>query len=540
MTGRFQNNKFLTCAIKVLRHRPHLALVVISLVVLQSCPALSAETATGQGSPLLVATNQGAQLPIQAGQDTLSPVQAKQGLLVPIQAEQSALVPAQDAGTKPAPVRNSASARTLVFELDRDILLEFVKFMRFKLRFCAEANKSGFWRSWIYPIEQETGTSFSFSNTLTDLSQRARGLNDPDLISRPSVKRGLSFASTGQTITAASSSIELLHNGYISWLAAQNGFSPRKSEQFVGDCVQKIDALLAQRNAIMATYPDVPDKKSLMLQGKLLKHIRNQFLLSFKRASALSREQEWSENTFYAIDIGQALCQLSGSIASFKGFSNPTCTGAAAILNVVGTSLVTVNPIVRTTVGKYIGKRQRRHLNKVLPQERLRTMDELRHDWNDYADIMPAEPKVAFKNEDITIKELGFLCMQSQEGDEFATRENKEIARLRRVADQQEIAGPLIGLAGLARATCSTVAYYGYKDDRIASNRISFAGRISQSCGQAYGLIATPRAKIKSVIYSRRLKREGRLPSQIYAQQMKKWDAIEVAVKAAKLEAAQH
>ena len=115
-------------------------------------------------------------------------------------------------------------ARQAVFELDKRILLICADFARFRLRFHAEANRSGFWRSWIYPLEQETGTALSFSNTLTDLTQRARGLQDPDKISRPSVKRGLACAITGQTITASSSSIELLHNGYRAWSA---GCPPR-------------------------------------------------------------------------------------------------------------------------------------------------------------------------------------------------------------------------------------------------------------------------------------------------------------------------
>jgi hypothetical protein len=430
----------------------------------------------------------------------------------------------------------ATSARKDVFELDRSILLECATLARFKLRFHAETNRTGFWRSWIYPIEQETGTSLSFSNTLTDLTQRARGLGDPSRISQPSLKKGLACAVTGQTITATSSSIELLHNGYIAWLAAQKGFSPRKSEAFVAASLQKIDAFLAERETILAANPEIPERKSLMLQGKLLKHIRNQLLYSFKEFSVRSREQAWSENTFYAIDVSQALCQFSASLMTYKGFTTPTYAGAAAISNLVANSLVTVNPIVRTMVGRYIAMRQRRHLDKVFPQDRPRTMEQLKQDWNEYADLMPAQPKAALANNNATIKEVGLLCMQSDFGDQSLARESREIARLHRVADQQAISGPIIGLASLARSTCSTVAYYGYRDDRVVNNRISFAGRISQASGQAYALIATPRAKIKSVIYSRKLKREGRLPSQIYEQHMKQWDSIETGVKAAKLD----
>ena len=426
-------------------------------------------------------------------------------------------------------------ARRAVFELDRLILLECADLARFRLRFHAQANRSGFWRSWIYPLEQETGTSLSFCNTLTDLSQRARGLNDPDKISRPSVKRGLACALTGQTITATSSSIELIHNGYVAWSAAQNGFSPKKSETIIGNYVDKIDQLLAQRKALIAANPDMPDINSMRLQGRLLGHVRDQLLYSFKDFSARSREQAWSENTFYTIDITQALCQLSASCMSYQGFTTPKYAGAAAITNVVANSLVTVNPIVRTAIGRYVAHRQRRHLDKVFPQERPRTLEELKAEWTELSSLFPDDPKLALGNADATIKEIAFLCMQSQEGEQSMAHQATEINRLHRVADQQAISGPLIGLFSLARSTSATVAYYDYRDDRVTANRINFAGRISQATGQAYALIATPRAKIKSVLYQRKLAKEGKLPSQIYAQKMKRWEAIEAGVKAAKL-----
>lgn len=427
------------------------------------------------------------------------------------------------------------SARHAVFELDRSILLECADLARFRLRFHAEANRSGFWRSWIYPLEQETGTALSFSNTLTDVSQRARGLQDPDKISRPSIRKGLTCAMTGQTITATSSSIELLHNGYVAWSAAQQGFSPKKSEVIVGNYVQKIDALLAERKALVAANPDVPEIDSLRLQGRLLRHIRNQLLYSFKDFSMHSREQAWSENTFYAIDATQALCQLSASFMSYRAPSAPSYVGAAAITNVVASSLVTVNPIIRTAVGRYVARRHRRHLDKVFPQEKPHTLAELKVNWSELAGLFPTDPKLAFSNTDTTIKEVAFLCMQSERGEQSLARSSAEINRLHRVADQQAISGPIIGMFGLARATSSTVAYFGYRDDRVTANRINFAGRISQVTGQTYSLIATPRAKIKSVLYQRKLAKEGRLPSQIYEQNMKRWDAIEKGVKAAKL-----
>lgn len=427
------------------------------------------------------------------------------------------------------------AVRRQIFEYDRSILLECADLARFRLRFHAQANRSGFWRSWIYPIEQETGTGLSFCNTLTDLSQRARGLNDPDKISRTSVKNGLACAVTGQTITATSSSIELLHNGYVAWSAAQSGFSPKKSEAIVRLSIEKIDRMLAQRERLLASNPAIPRLRSLELQGRLLQHIRNQLLYSFKRFSVQSREQAWSENTFYAIDVAQALLQMSASCMSFQGFTARKYIGLAAITNVVANSLVTINPPFRTAVGRFIAAKQRRHLEKAFPQEKPHTMPQLKKQWEDLADIFPEDAKVAFDTTDVTIKEVAFLCMQSELVDQSLNRNAAEINRLHRVADQQAVAGPIIGLFSLARSTGATVAYYGCPNDRIKANRINFGGRISQTFGQTYSLIATPKAKIKSILYQRKLRKHGELPSQIYERGMNRWNAIEAGVKAAKL-----
>lgn len=161
----------------------------------------------------------------------------------------------------------------------------------------------------------------------------------------------------------------------MAWTAAQNGFSPGKSEATVRQLVQKIDKLLLEREKILEdNSASLPELKTLQLQGRMLKHIRNQLLYSFKNFSARSREQAWSENTFYANDAAQALLQMSASCMSLKGFSDRKYIGLAAVTNVVANSLVTSNPIIRTAVGRYIAHKQLKHLTKEFPQEKPHTM----------------------------------------------------------------------------------------------------------------------------------------------------------------------
>jgi len=108
---------------------------------------------------------------------------------------------------------------------------------------------------------------------------------------------------------------------------------------------------------------------------------------------------------------------------------------------------------------------------------------------------------------------------------------NEHIDKLRRVAGQQAISGPVIGLASVARSVLLTVAYYGYHDKREIINRLSFAGRISQTFGQSYSLIATPTAQIKGYINRRRLKQRQQLPEQVLAARVIKLDGLKARIE---------
>jgi hypothetical protein len=155
-------------------------------------------------------------------------------------------------------------------------------------------------------------------------------------------------------------------------------------------------------------------------------------------------------------------------------------------------------------------------------------MAELEKDWEELDQIM----STAAKSNSADINEVSFLAARTQEAERSLEHEQKRIDELRRVADQQAIAGPIIGLFSIARSTCAIVSYYGYRTDKVAANRISFAGRVSQSLGQTYSLVATPVAKIRYVIYTRKLAKEGRLPTQVYQKRLKYLADLEKQIKA--------
>ncbi len=84
---------------------------------------------------------------------------------------------------------SSPTARTL-FAIDKKILLQCIDLIRFNVRFHEEANRRWWWRDWLYPAEKEGATALTFANSIVDINERARGLENTDLISKVDERNG--------------------------------------------------------------------------------------------------------------------------------------------------------------------------------------------------------------------------------------------------------------------------------------------------------------------------------------------------------------
>jgi hypothetical protein len=448
--------------------------------------------------------------------------------------------PASSQPSAPAPGDASVAASRQVFKstvarIDRRIMLECIKLARFNAQYHDGVNRKNFAQEWLYPMQREAGTALAFSNTIVDIRQRARGLKDPSLISRTAQKKGLECALIGQAITGTSSAVQLLQNFNHTRIATKNGFSPAAATATVKGFVTNIDAMLAERNRLVAAENLVRSKELYELQGRLLAHIKNQLLFEFKNWSVGSRFTEWSEDTFFAIDSAQGYTQMSSSLCSLQGFSKREYGGAAAITGLVGNALVTFNPIIRTAVGHTVARIERKRLDKIFPQGRPRKIDDVLAECN-----LTIDPRDVDETSSLETKELAFLIRRTEELDGPLDKEVQHVVNLRRIADQQAISGPLIGLAGVTRSVLNTVAYYqstpsgsaNYERTRVVSNQLNLSGRIVQSTGQAYSLMNTPYTEVKHFLYKRRLRKAGQLPKQLLAQRLTRLDELEKRVKA--------
>ncbi len=431
-------------------------------------------------------------------------------------------------------VQNEAPLKERIASLDQQIMLECIRLARFNLNFHKSVNQKTFFQEWLYPMTREAGTALNFSNTVIDLCQRAKGLENPKYISRPSQKRGLEAALIGQLITGSSSAFSLGTNTVQSLQARKRGYSPARSIATVKEIDTTIESLLSEREKLVSEEPREDVRRVYAMQGRLLEHIRNQLVFEFKTWSMSSRSIEWAEDTFFAIDSAQGYTQFTSSCLSLDAFSHSHVGGAAAITNLVANSLVSVNPIVRSLAGRTAGKIQRRRLAKVFPRAQPKKIDEVLSEYGESVKLGARENASTSRTQ-----ELAFLVRHSSALDGPLNEEVHRFEKLRRIADQQNISGTLIGLTGVTRGILNTTAFYQNRTagstqseyHKVIANNLNFAGRIVQSTGQVYSLILTPATEVRHFIYKRRLQRAGKEPHQIIRARLDQLDELETRIK---------
>ncbi len=416
--------------------------------------------------------------------------------------------------------------RERLIEIDKKVMLECVELARFSINFRETANKHWRWRAILYPIAQEGGTACSFSNSIIDLNERIRGYDDTSLKSQPALKRGEVTSLIGSCISGGSSAAELSQNLLVDWLARRKGYSPSSRIKFVRQTVASIDAKLSSRAELLASSQlDVTDRKVRVAEGQLLQHIRNQLLVEFRKTSTRSQESMCLENTSFAIDATQNLAQVASSIVSLKAFRRPQLDGGSLIVSLSAGVLAALNPTLSWASGVAARKLHRHQLNKAfgpMPDSEENFAEEL------------TEVKILAVNdpEGIDIKEMAFLEENSTRLDAVVDKEIRKITKLRRVAAQQAISGPVIGMTSVSKSILGTIGFYGYRDEPLIRNRIGLAGRITSLAGQSYSLVKTPTTQIHSFINRRRLEREGKLPEQIAQKQLDRLDKVTAQIKA--------
>lgn len=417
------------------------------------------------------------------------------------------------------------SSTATLNEIDRALLLQLIRFSRFNTHFRLESNYHQPWRAWTYPLAREAGTGATFGGTLTDITQQAKGLHNLRRISKSAIKNGMAASLTGNIVSGCASSLELAQNTWVMLKAKQHGFDPHASVAFVKEVMTTTDSLFEKRRQLSASETSPVKLKIRELESHLLKRIRQQLLFEFLTWSVHSRDQAWKENTFYTFDALQSFTRMSAIILARKALDDPPYARGAAVTGLISNSVLTANPIVSNLTGYVVRRYQRHKLAKEFSFERPEQSDT---DLQELRELQKNYPEDNFEQQ---LQVFTALSDKSGRLDITLDKESKQIARYQQIAQQQIIAGPIIGLTAMASSILSTVAIFNFRDKPYTANKLGLSGRISQSTGQVAALVLTPYITVKGMIRHHRWKVQEKLPEQVLAKRLANLDRVEEQVK---------
>jgi hypothetical protein len=415
---------------------------------------------------------------------------------------------------------------------DRKIFLELVNLAEYNVRYQQTVNHYARWRKIFYPAAQEAGYACFLGFSISDISQRINGWNNPGRISQSTSKRALSAATVGTLIGGTSSLVELTANGVEALRAKQKGFSNRQSVNFVQTTVKRVNDMLASRHALMEQgHITGPHRELLELKEELLNYERDRLVFEFKRWNVHARGYTWYRNTFYVINATVNFGRFSSTMLGFKSFSDRRYSGGTGPVQITSAVLAGLGPITSTAVGNCIERKQERFLNEKLPIAKCLSDQEAKNKFERLANLLTnsetnsRHAKVAAELIHLREEKLGL--------DTLIFHEERTIDRIRKVAGQQAITAPLISSLGATSAILSTVGYHAYRQQPIISNRLGVAGGACVIPAEAIALIATPAAAIKTHLYERDLKRKGEHPEQLLANRLKDLESLKERVTSA-------
>lgn len=399
---------------------------------------------------------------------------------------------------------------------DKAIFLDLVKLSKFNIHFNLEANHHQRWRTLGYALGRESGTALSFTGTLIDLQQQVRGMDRLSNISRPALKNATRCGIIGNAISGGASALELTQNTWVMLKARKHGYSPSSSLAFVKEIVADTDRLIAKREQLTTQEELLERRRIIESETKLIRRIRQQLLYEFGIWSCHSRNQAWRENIFYTLDSAQAFTRMGAGITALRAFEEPLLIRNAAVTALVANSVLTLNPIISNLAGVAIRKYQHHKIASQIPFERPPTSA---------PELDKLQQELSLPGSTDWLTRVTALSNSSGTIDAELSRERREIERYREIAQQQAVAGPLIGLTGLASSTLATVAVYDYFRKPRVGIRLGFAGRISQGSGQAFALFYTPYTVLKGYFKDRKLSQRGELPEQILRRRLARLEA---------------
>lgn len=443
-------------------------------------------------------------------------------------AEGETLALAESASTSSA--TSSLTPEQQYSQLTKQILLNGIELERFSLNFRLNSAKQPRFRRLRYFLTQETAAATGLAFEIAFLEQAKKGRRRPLQVSKPVLHGALTTAMTGAIIGGSGSCLELSSNMLQAIKNKRNGFDFKTANKFVVAKLKEIDRLLAQREALVAAHPEHPGYEGAMLEGKILKELRNCFIVEFSDFSADTKGYITYQNIFYLLNASYSAVEAAGAWCGYRGVTKPAYNGPANVLFIVSGAMSMVSPIISTAAGKYARKRAYETLEKQIGakpkfdeaafsaqgkrvREILKTVDA------SVISSLPGTERLALYTD------ASALFKKQLDSETTIMRRNEKVAL------QNNLLAPVIGGQLMTQGILGCVGSYRYNLQPRKQLSMFYRGAIVGTVGTSMATVGNAVSLLSSLSYEHRLSKEKKLPAQLIKARLEHLEEVEKAVR---------
>jgi hypothetical protein len=238
------------------------------------------------------------------------------------------------------PSCSAASSDELrIDELANDILRKEIDLERYYLQYRVEGTKEPKYRRARYFAFQVSSAMASMASNITNVALSGSHTKVPERISVRGTRDGLEAGLVGILLDGGSSAVELCSNGYTAIKHIRNGTSPGAAVKNVVARIKEIDAMMAERDALMKKNPDLLSISVCQAEGRVLKSFRDWCLSEFADVYADVKSTQASFNVYYILDIAADSAYTASQLLAIKSLTRPELGNASANTGMVGDTL---------------------------------------------------------------------------------------------------------------------------------------------------------------------------------------------------------
>lgn len=328
-------------------------------------------------------------------------------------------------------------------------------------------------------------------------------------------------------LDGGSSMIELTSNSLLALKNIKEKKSPGAAVKEVIGRVKDIDALRAQRDALVQKFPESDLARVYRAEGRVLKCFRDWCLSEFADVYADVKALQASYNVYYVMDIIADSFYLAAYILGLKSLSVPADTQPAITTGLIGDAFGIASAPMSSRGYYVIAKFHRNRLKKKL-QETLKDSEE------DTKSAMN-ELKAELQSKDIATLEgtcsannrAAAYVLWSARFDQYLEDILEDLRHANKVALQGELTGPLISGTYLSQDIAAQVALSRLGRRPRATNDLGMAVSIGATAGTGFSLFLTNYWFFDELRFKRKLKKKKHLPEQLLAQRLKTLDDLD-------------